>query len=46
MNSNFIISILIIIIFCLYYKYEFNSKNCVKISPKDYNPAIHHPAFL
>lgn len=46
MDSNFIIIVLIVIIFFMYYKNETNPKKCLKISPKDYNPAIHHPAFL
>jgi hypothetical protein len=49
MNSNFIIVILILIILYLYFfKYESKEliKKTVKINPKDFNPAIHHPACL
>ena len=48
MNSNFIIIILILIILYLYFfKYENKGYNKnIKINPKEFNPAIHHPACL
>ena len=52
MNSNFIIFILILIIIYLYYNPQTKMSQsevwskCKKINPKDFNPAIHHPAAL
>ena len=55
MNSNFILIILILIIIYLYYNPQVEKRNsnslssCKKsnkINPKDFNPAIHHPAAL
>jgi len=51
MNSNFIIFILILIIIYLYYNPQTKTQpqmwsKCKKISPKDFNPEIHHPAAL
>jgi hypothetical protein len=48
MNSNFIIIILILIILYLYFfKCENKRYNkTFKINPKEFNPAIHHPACL
>ncbi len=51
MNSNFIIFILVLIIIYLYYNPQTKIQsqmwsNCKKINPKDFNPAIHHPAAL
>lgn len=45
MNSNIIIFILLLIIVYLYKVYP--KKLCKnKINPKDFDPAIHHPAAL
>jgi hypothetical protein len=51
MNSNFIIVILLLLVFYLYFNKGINTENkknmkSLKINPKDFNPAIHHPAAL
>ena len=50
MNSNFILIILVLIIIYLYYNPQVEKKSSCKrsnkINPKDFNPAIHHPAAL
>jgi len=54
MNSNFILIILVLIIIYLYYNPQVEKKSTSvstckisnKINPKDFNPAIHHPAAL
>jgi hypothetical protein len=45
MNLNIIIFILILIILYLYF-FKCSNKRTIKINPKDFNPAIHHPAYL
>ena len=55
MNSNFVIIILVLIIIYLYFNnssneignYSCNIRNkSFRINPKNFNPAIHHPAAL
>ena len=48
MNSDFIIVVLLLIIIYLYFNKDFkeNNKKSLKISVKNFNPAIHHPAAL
>ena len=48
MNSNFIIVVLLLIIIYLYFNKDFkgSNKKTLKISVKDFNPAIYHPAAL
>lgn len=48
MNSNLLFIVLLLIIIYLYYNPMLSScKNKTqKINPKDFNPAIHHPAAL
>jgi uncharacterized membrane protein YvbJ len=48
MNYKIIIVVLLLIIIYLYFNKNFkvNNKKSLKISVKNFNPAIHHPAAL
>jgi len=45
MNLDYIIIFLVLIILYLYF-FKCTKTSIVKISPKNYNAAIHHPAYL
>ncbi len=46
MNCNLLLFILVLIIIYMYYTPQKVNNKTKKINPKDFNPAIHHPAAL